>query len=115
MYGGSCEEFPYYAATRKCKGAVVPLYRPAGICVPLIGWHNNGELEGKRRVIPEGIAEEDFYGGTDLMAQMARTLAENPILYNSIGGHDITPEHRATSGKLEKMLKGYTRDGLVHH
>jgi len=112
MYGGSCEEFPYYARRGKQGKVTSPIYRSSGICVPLTGWHN-GLLDGKTRPILEGIALDDFHGGVDLMAQMARTLAENPMLYNTIGRHDVTPEHVALEGRLNKMLDGYARDGLV--
>ena len=75
MYGGSCDASLFY----------VNGYRAAGICIPLIAWHNNGELEGKKTPILEACHVDDFMSGVAFIAQISKTLSKTPGIYKTIG------------------------------
>ena len=83
MSGSSCEASLYYALG----------YRAAGICLPLIAWHNNGELEGENKLVREGIHIDDLASGTEFLVNIPETLSSMPELYRSLGPHDLLPNH----------------------
>ncbi len=103
MFGGNCEASLYYALG----------YRAAGICLPLIGWHNNGKLEGRDEMVPEGVHLDDVLGGAAFMVKIAETLCDRPELYRNLGKHDITPEHVRMLASAKASFNGYQADNLI--
>lgn len=101
-YAGTCEAAPYYLYG----------YRAAGICLPLIGYHNDGTYEGKKEFIPEAVHVHDFDNGIEYMVKVVEKLVKCPDLYKDFGKHDITPEQDKVKKKLIEKLDGFSKDGF---
>ena len=103
MNGGSCEAALYYALG----------YRAAGVCLPLIAWHNNGSLENKNKIIPEGAHLDDFNSGTKYLVEIAKTLSSKPELYSNLDQIKITSEQQKMVAAVKKSFAGYRKQGLI--
>ena len=103
MNAGSCEASLYYALG----------YRAAGICLPLISWHNNGVLEGKKCIVPEGVHKDDFHNGTTYLIHVAKTLAGDDVLYKKPLKDLSTENHRKLVESIKKSFEQSRKDGLI--
>lgn len=103
MNAGSCEASLYYAFG----------YRAAGICLPLIAWHNNGALEGKNHPVPEGVHKDDFHNGTAYLIQVAQTLADDDALYQRPLKDLSTEDHQRLVESVKKAFEKSCKDGLI--
>jgi len=103
MNAGSCEGSLYYALG----------YRAAGICLPLISWHNNGVLEGKNSVVPEGVHKDDFHAGTTYLIHVAKILAEDDMIYQRPLRDNSTENHKRLIESVKKSFEQSRKDGLI--
>lgn len=102
MNAGGCEAGIYHALG----------YRVAGVCMPLIAWHNNGVLENKNECIPEGVHLKDFETGVELLTKSAIVLAENPQLY-TFSPVTITEEQEKMHQSIKRLTESFTKQGFL--
>ena len=97
MGAGTCEASVYYSFG----------YRAAGICVPVIGWHNDCYWKNETGVMLEETHVNDFNTGIDFMSQITAYLGKNPLLYKSLGDVQKTDLHVELLKDLQYRAKTY--------
>ncbi|MBI5388919.1 hypothetical protein HZB01_00905 [Candidatus Woesearchaeota archaeon] len=102
MTGGVCQGTLYLASE----------YRTGATCIALKGYHN-GLYDGNGKFVPEKVHADDFMQGKRFLVMVARTLAENPGLYEASGSVTLTEKQQTIPGRVGEWFAGYAREGFL--
>ncbi|GEM_PF-7008014 len=103
MYAGSCEASLYYAFG----------YRAAGLCLPLIAWHNNGALEGKKENVCEQVHLDDIESAILYVVHLSSSLAKDSEISKTFSLNEITPQHLKMKERVAETFKRYQKLGFI--